>query len=153
MRKTILFSIAVLVLVGGLKVLNWIPTALNGPGTISYSNLESLPASLRAAGVYRPTYFPESLEWPPAEILTREHGHSLLMHFRNRKTERIELAISQSGDGAAPLPTRIDPTTILSERPLDLNNRPARLVRAICADQKPCNKLMWDEGAMKLFVI
>lgn len=150
MRRTVLFFLTVLAVAAGLMVFNWIPRAVGGRGTVAHVSFESLPRSLAVSGVYRPSYFPERLRWPPAEILTHAEGASMLMHFNNRQDDRVELSVAQAVGPADLIPSRIEPFHVISQRDIPFRGQQAHLTIATCRDGSPCNRISWQDGATTL---
>ncbi len=142
MRKTFLFLLTVLAITALLMVFNWLPQAMGGRGTVVHMNFESLPRKL----AYRPSYFPESLQWPPAEILTRDKGASLLMHFNSRHDGRVELSVAQAANPEDLIPSRIEPYQIITQKRIPFHGQEALLITATCRDGSPCNRISWQEG-------
>ena len=150
MRRTLLYLLTVVAMAVLLMVFNWLPQAMGGRGTVVHTSFESLPRRLALSGVYRPSYFPESLQWPPAEILTREKGASLLMHFNSRHDGRVELSVAQAASSESLIPSRMEPYQIITQKQIPFRGQMAQLITATCRDGGPCNRISWQDGEASL---
>ena len=75
MRKIIVgflyFAATVAVLIGGLKLINWVPSVVQEGFVGRYRSIEEVESKLKIRDVYIPSYFPQSFKWPPDTIWAR----------------------------------------------------------------------------------
>lgn len=149
--RVLSFAVVVAVVVAALKLLNWIPGALE-PGLMArYPSIEDAVAKLGLREVYVPAYFPESLGWPPAEILAQSRPYeAVIMQFVRARDGETALVISQarSADFEPEVAVRIH--TVREIVPVDLDGRKARLEAGSCEDGSACSRIRWEEGEVRI---
>ena len=145
------FAVTLAVVVGLLKVLNWAPGALE-PGLMSrYPSVEAAASRLGIRQIYVPAYFPESLGWPPAEILAQSKPYqAVVMEFVRAGDGQTVLVISQAASPHFEPDVAIRFHTISETVPLDLSGRKARLDAGVCEDRSACSRIQWDEGQLRI---
>jgi len=151
LKTAVLFLVTVGAVVLVLMVVNWFPLAVKKDTVRRYSTLEGVREELGRRDIYLPSYFPQSLRWPPSEIYASKDV--LLMHFTHRETGELILSLSQTARGAGPLSSRIEPERIIKEDTVLLKGREVRLSLAVCGDGRPCNKALLGEGGYTFEVI
>jgi hypothetical protein len=151
---TTLSFIAVLAaVVGMLKLFDWMPDAFE-PGLMRrYPNVEAAASDLGIRGILVPTYFPETLGWPPTEVLAQtEPFKAVIMSFSHSGDGGDVLVISQAWSSDF----RPDPTirfrTVNETIPLVLAGRKATLEAGQCLDQSPCSRISWTEGKIQVLL-
>jgi hypothetical protein len=149
------FFLILLVTVLVLMILNWIPLAIRSKGIQRYRSVESVQKALMIRKIYLPSYFPDYLQWPPAEIFAQSQPFPMvLMHVKERGRDRIVLAIRQADVRASnPLKLRIEPVQITKQEQVMLKGRPAVLSLALCADGSVCNQIVWQEAGYTLTLV
>ncbi len=158
MKKQVLhvlsFIVTVAVLVGVLTVLNWAPGALE-PGLMKrYPTVDAATTSLGIRKLYVPAYFPESLGWPPAEVLAQNKPYqAVVMSFAHTGNGETALVISQAANRRFEPDVAIRFHTISETVPLELRGRKARLEAGICEDQSACSRIQWDEGGGRVMLV
>lgn len=154
LKMLLLFLITLAVLVLTLKLISWVPLAIERDSVRSYPSQEAVMERLLLRKIYMPSYFPQYLRWPPSEIYAgRKPSPSILMHFSHRETGEIVIGISQTVSGGRELKSRIEPSVIKKEDATLVKGRQARLLQGLCPDsRKPCNKLTWQEDEYILTV-
>jgi hypothetical protein len=138
-----------------LKLLNWVPLNIHYEGMKRYKDIEDARTALKLKKVLLPSYFPQYLEWPPAEIFAQKEPFvTVLMHFTRRDNGETVLAIRQSdARQTEPVRTRIDPERIRTEENITIKGRPARLYNAVCPGRRSCTKVVWQEEGYSFTVI
>jgi hypothetical protein len=153
-----MFSVFLLILfmtVLVLMILNWIPLVIRSKGIQRYGSLENVQKALMIRTIYLPSYFPDHLQWPPAEIFAQSTPFPMvLMHVKERGRDRIVLAIRQVDAHASnPLKLRIEPVQIKKQEQVMLKGRTAVLSLALCADGTACNQIVWQEEGYTLTLV
>ena len=95
------FALMIGLLVAALKVVNWLPLAMQKETIRQYASVEEVRAALGMKEIYVPSYFPQQITWPPATILAQGRPFSaIVMEFTRADKRNIALVISQSEGGA-----------------------------------------------------
>lgn len=116
---------------GSLFVLGQLPLVLAGPqATRRFNNVEELERSL-GERLALPSYFPNSLRWPP--VLLERRGQSpasVLLVFSARQEDSARVYLAQTVGGRGRLEKELLPPAVsLEERELELHGRKALLLR------------------------
>ena len=148
-----LITIAVVLLV--LKLLNWLPSVLEHEGLRKYRSVDDVRAVLKIPRVYIPAYFPEHIQWPPAEIFAqRKPFPMIMMHFTHRDSKSFALSLFQVDSRASfELPYKTDILYVRKESPVQIRGRSGTLVIAVCSGRERCNRISWEEGRYRLTLI
>ncbi|HTG01347.1 MAG TPA: hypothetical protein VK654_12280 [Nitrospirota bacterium] len=152
--SVILFFVAVAVLIGILKVLNWVPAAMQEGLPSKYASLEEVKSRLNLHAVYSPSYYPQGLRWPPVLIMAQTKPNLLILQeYTQQNSNSISLIIAQtSGNAALPdLPVKMSKKT--EEVPFDLKGRSAMLEVGICKPSGQCSRVTWEEGNFRIMLI
>ena len=148
-----LVTVAVVLLL--LKLLNWLPSVLENEGLKKYGSVDDVRAALKIPKVYIPAYFPEYIQWPPAEIFAQRRPFPMvMMHFTHRDSKSFALSLYQVDSRAAfELPYKSDVLYVRKESQVDVKNKVGTLVIAVCSGQERCNRLSWEEGVYRITLI
>jgi hypothetical protein len=134
-----------------LKTLNWLPTILQKDMLRKFDSVEEVRAKLNIKEVYVPSYFPESIVWPPSEILAQAKPYpAVLTIFHALKTRDAALVISQAASDAFSADSLIPFVQITRTVPYDLKNRKALLEVGTCGNAEPCSRLSWVENTYRM---
>ncbi|MBI4823726.1 MAG: hypothetical protein HY805_05795 [Nitrospirae bacterium] len=154
LKMLLLFLINLSILVLALRLLSWVPLAIEENSVRRWTSKEAVMEEMKLRKLFMPSYFPQYLRWPPSEILAgKTPSPSVLMHFSHNETKEIVLAISQRALEGRELKSRIEPSVIKKEEIVMLKGRQAKLLQGLCPDsRKPCSKLTWQEGQYILTV-
>jgi len=146
--------IAVAAVLVTLKTLNWLPTILQKDMLRRFDSIEEVRAKLNMRDVYVPSYFPESITWPPSEILAQTKPYpAVLIIFHAPKTRDATLVISQAVSDAFTDNSLIPLVRIARAVPYDLKNRKALLEVGTCANTEPCSRLSWTENSYRIRLV
>lgn len=140
------FAVTIAVLVVTLRFMNWLPTAIE-QGTIrSYESVEEVRTKLGIRDIYVPSYFPETLKWPPSEVLAQQKPFdAVVMEFRRAGDAEVALVISQAKSADFVYDGAVAFTEVNEEVPYDLKDRKAILEAGICEDRTTCSRISWNE--------
>ena len=149
--RVLSFAFVLAAVVASLKVLNWVPGALE-PGLLArYPSIGDAVSTLGLQQVYVPSYFPESLGWPPAGILAQSQPYqAVIMEFVRARDRQIALVIFQATSPDFEPDVAIRIRTVRETVPLDLGGRKARLEAGTCEDGSACSRIRWDEGEVRI---
>lgn len=146
--------ITVAAVIAVLKTLNWLPAVLQKDMLSKFGSIEEVRAKLHITDVYTPSYFPESITWPPSEILAQARPYpAVLIIFHDRKTRDAALVISQAASDAFADDSLIPISRITRSVPFDLKNRKAFLEVGVCANTEPCSRLSWTENGYRVKLV
>jgi hypothetical protein len=141
------FALAIAVLVAFLAAVNWVPMAFQKDSFRRYRSIDEVRASLNIRDIYVPSYFPEHIVWPPSEILAQGAPFpAVVLEFKDAKSGKIVLVLSQSQGGPFPAGPAISLTAIKETVPFVMKGRKAVLVVGECAKNEPCSRITWNEG-------
>ncbi|MEW6409821.1 MAG: hypothetical protein AB1488_06880 [Nitrospirota bacterium] len=149
------FALTVAILIVALKVINWIPVAIQKDEIRRYRDIEEVKSKLKIKDIYVPAYFPEYFSWPPSEIWAQKKPFpAVIMHFIYKDRRDIALIIAQTyskSDFSAQF--KIKPLHIKERVRLSIKGRDGELVLGLCENNVPCTQVSWIEGAYRLNVI
>jgi hypothetical protein len=145
-------TLLVLVVAGaaaGLKVLDWVArAAAPGPPRV-YTSVAEVE---RAAGerLVLPSYFPDTLGWPPVSIRTEGRGRprAVVLGFAPPDGGPVRLYVGQALGGApAPGPDSLPPGVVLETHEATVGSARATLSRLLGEDGASWYELAWrSEG-------
>lgn len=96
LKPILLFGVALLSLVLTLLIFNWVPFAIQEKGIRRFQSVEQAQKELSLKQLYLPSYYPDQLQWPPAEVYAQSKPYPLvLIHATLKETGAIVLAIRQ----------------------------------------------------------
>lgn len=149
------FAVTVIIVLLVLKLLDWMPSALQDEGIKKYSSVDDVKAALKIPKVFVPAYFPEYITWPPAEIFAQRRPFLLaIMHFTHRDSKSFALSLFQADSRAGYEPKyKSDVMYVRKESPITIKGRPGTLVIAVCSGRERCNRVSWEEGIYRITLI
>ncbi len=149
------FAITVVILIAVLKILNWLPMAIQKDAIRRYSSVEEVRLRLNIKNIYVPSYFPQNFTWPPSEILAQNKPFTaVVMEFKHRERGDIALIISQVAAGANFVPDKkIKILQVKEKVTYPLKGRNAVLEVGLCKNDEPCSRISWDEGKYRVTVV
>jgi hypothetical protein len=155
LRRGFSFIVTVAVVLLMLKLLNWLPSVLENEGLKKYSSVDDARAALKISRVYIPAYFPEYIQWPPAEIFAQRRPFPMIMmHFTHRDSRSFALSLFQVDARATfELPYKSDILYVRKESQVKIKNKTGTLVIAVCTGRERCNRLSWEEGLYRMTLI
>ncbi len=158
MRKRIIgflsFGLIVIVLVGVLKLLNWIPSAVQDGFAREYKSVDEVSSKLKIRDIYIPSYFPQNFRWPPAVILAQTRPYTaIVMEFRDVDKGDTGLTISQTEAEARFIKDdRIGISEVKEKVDYILKGRHALLEVGVGKNDEPVSRISWIEGRYRMTV-
>ncbi len=147
------FLIAVALMIAVLKVLHWLPTAIQADIMKSYNSIEDAKSKLNIKNIYMPLYFPKGLVWPPSNVLAQKKPYiAVVMEFKDEKGD-IALIISQAASNKFTPDKKIKMTQISQKVNFNLKGREANLMVGVCKNEDLCSNISWNEVQYSLIVI
>jgi hypothetical protein len=141
------FLLAVFAMIIVLKTLNWLPTVLQEGILKPYGSIEEVRSKLNIKDLYVPSYFPQSITWPPSKILAQtKPSVATLLIFNRAGKEDPALVISQAVSERFTPDMLIKIKQITERVPYQLDGRKALLEVGFCEKDDPCSRISWVEG-------
>jgi hypothetical protein len=148
------FAALVAALVAGLKLFNWLPLAVQKDAMRKYASIEEVRSALGIKDLYVPSYFPQSLTWPPSDIMAQGRPFTaVLMEFNRVGGEDIALIISQAASRSFDPTLKIKLSQVREKVAYDLKGREAVLEVGVCEGGGPCSRVSWEEGRYTIRVV
>lgn len=148
------FILTIGVLIGFLKVVNWLPTVIQKETMRRYSSIDEVRSRLNISDIFIPSYFPQYLSWPPSEILAQSKPFiAVVLEFRDVKSGETALIITQSSSDTFDVGRKIRITQIKEHVRYSLKGRDAVLEAGACNNDEPCSQISWNEGRYRMHVI
>jgi len=148
------FALMIGLLVAALKVMNWLPLAMQKETIRQYASVEEVRAALGMKEIYVPSYFPQQITWPPATILAQGRPFSaIVMEFTRADKRNIALVISQSEGGALNVENPIKITNVTEKVRYAIKGRDADLTVGTCGNDELCSGITWNEGKYTMTVL
>jgi len=149
------FVVTIAVILGTLKLINWVPTTVQEGFIREYKSVESVKSQLKIGDIYVPSYFPQSFRWPPSVLWAQATPFTaIVMEFRDVEKNDIGLIISQVDAGARFIPDdKIKMAQIRETVTYNLKGRKALLEVGTGKDDEKCSRLSWTEGKYRITLI
>lgn len=158
MKKTVSrmlsFTFMIGLLILALKVINWIPLALQQDAVRRYTTIEEVRSALNRKDLYVPSYFPQQISWPPSAILAQNKPFfAMVMEFTRADKRNTALVISQSEGKALNVENPIEFQVVTEKVQYTIKGRKAVLTVGSCGDDEPCSGITWIEGKYTMTVL
>jgi len=148
------FALMIGILIAALKVMNWLPLAMQKETIRRYASVEEVHAALGMKNIYVPSYFPQQITWPPATILAQgKPFFAIVMEFTRADKRNIALVISQSEGGALDVENPIKITDVTEKVQYTIKGRDAALTVGTCGNDEPCSGITWREEKYTVSVL
>jgi hypothetical protein len=116
-----------------------------------FDSVEEVQSKLNIRDLHVPSYFPQSIMWPPSEILAQAKPYpAVLMIFNDAKTRDVVLVISQAASDTFSENSLLSFVQITRKVPFDLKNRKALLEVGMCKKDEPCSRISWTENNYRI---
>lgn len=147
------FAVMVIVLLGMLQLVNWIPSAIQDGSFRRYRTIDDVRKHLAIDPLYQPVYYPRSVQWPPSLVAAQTKPYpAVVMEFRKSDSDETALTIIQTALPHPPLSEKIRLRVTRASISFPLKGRPAMLESGLCRNNGQCSRLTWNEGAYHLSV-
>jgi len=149
--RFLFFVISVVIVVALIVLANWVPTTFQRDTLRRYGSVEKLKAALNIKDVFVPAYFPQSIAWPPSDIVAQASPFvAVLMKFNRVNSNDEVLIITQSAREQFPREASIELTKITERGLQPLHGKNALLEVGACGKVEPCSRISWREGEYRL---
>lgn len=141
------FTVIVMIIVILIALVNWLPSMFREHTLRRYDTIEAMKSDLRIKRLFIPSYFPQSIAWPPSDIAGQSRPFvGTIMLFRSGAGKQRILAITQATEDRFP-PEELIPLTRITERAEHaLPGRTALLEVGVCGNDTICSRLSWKDG-------
>jgi hypothetical protein len=152
-RRYLYFVVTIAAVLVVLITLNQLPLFLQQGTLRTYDSVEAVQAKLTIRNLRVPSYFPQSVSWPPVEIWAQTQPYiATLMVFQRVGTPGPILAISQTASGRTSLDERIRIQRVAESVPYDLKGRKALLTVGVCGQTEVCSRISWNEENTEMVI-
>jgi len=147
------FVLTIVAIIIVLKTLNWLPMVLQEGILRPYASIEEVRSKLNIKDLYVPSYFPQSITWPPSKILAQTKPYvATLLVFNRPGKDGPALIISQAASERFSPDMLIKIVQVTERVPYQLNGRTALLEVGTCEKNEPCSRISWVEGIYTMTV-
>jgi hypothetical protein len=148
------FALMIGLLIIALKIVNWLPLAMQKETVRRYGSIEEVQRALNMKDIYVPSYFPQQIIWPPSVILAQgKPFRAIVMEFTRADKRNIALIISQSEGTALNVENPIEIVTVTEKVRYMIKGRDAVLTVGSCKDAEPCSGITWIESKYTMNVL
>jgi hypothetical protein len=149
----IVFCAVVSALVVALKLVNWVPSALQEGALRKYGSIDEVKAKLKIKDVFAPAYYPQCFSWPPSQIAAQTSPYTAVVMEFNRKDGREAcLIVSQVASPHVLPEEKIKLSRVAESVRYSLRGRDALLEVGVCGGDDPCSRMTWNEKGYRISV-
>lgn len=153
-KGIIVFALMAAVLLGALRLLSWIPEAIDEGALRRFASVEEARSHLKIARIYLPAFYPASVRWPPTLIGGQTTPYpAVIFEFGGADRKGVFLAITQTRTPHRPLQEPIRIVAIREKVSYPFKGRTALLEVGACADGTTCSRFTWDENGDRLSLV
>ena len=154
LRNFFVFVLTIALLIAVLKVINWLPAAVEEGLMKKYGSIEDVRSKLKMREILVPSYFPQSFSWPPSVILAQTKPfQAIIMEFKHIENGDTAIIISQVASQDSIADNKLRMTQVRERVPYPLKGRKAALIVGTCKNDEQCSQISWDEGKYKMSII
>ena len=151
--RLLIFIIAVSALAGLIRLAGMVPAMMQTGIMKRYGSIEEVRKKLNIRDIRVPSYFPQTLAWPPSRILAQTKPFTaVVMEFRSKSKEDVALIICQSASADFAPDGRLDIVQVREKTAYSLKGREALLEVGACRNNEPCSRMSWNEGGYRMTV-
>jgi hypothetical protein len=149
----IVFCAVVSSLVVALKLVNWVPSALQEGALRKYGSIDEVKAKLKITDVFAPAYYPQCFSWPPSQIAAQTSPYTaVVMEFNRKDSREACLIISQVASPHVLPEEKIKLSRVAESVRYSLRGRDALLEVGVCGGDDPCSRMTWNEKGYRISV-
>lgn len=157
MKRTIggflVFAIMIVILLGVLQVVNWIPSAVQEGGFSRYRSIDEAREHLKLKRLFVPVYYPRSVRWPPVLVAGQARPYpAVVMEFLKSDDDETALAITQTEGSHSPLRDTVLLDVVRERTAYPLKGRAALLESGLCRTGERCSRISWNEEGYRVTV-
>jgi hypothetical protein len=152
--KYFYFALTVIIVIAGLKFLSWVPGIFQRDTIREYESIASVSDRLGIKDIYTPSYFPQSIKWPPSEVIAQKKPFAaVIMGFKNKDNGEKILVIHQSSSDKFIPEEGIGFDDIKEMVVHTLDGKRAIIEVGSCRDGKACSSISWHEGEYNIKIM
>jgi hypothetical protein len=145
-RAFVVFALLVVALVVALKFANWLPTFIQKDTMRRYPSIEEVRRQLNFRDLYVPSYFPETIKWPPSEILAQGRPYkAVVLEFSRSGGHGVGLTITQAASDKFSADGKIVLSDVREKITYDLDGTDALLEVGTCEKGGQCSRISWEK--------
>lgn len=145
--STLAFTVIVIIITMLISMVNWLPSMFREHTLRRYQSVEEMRSDLRIRRLLIPSYFPQTISWPPSDIAGQSSPFvATLMLFTGETGRRPLLVVTQAADEHFPADKLIPLDHISEQTDHVLQGRTARLEVGICGNDSTCSRISWKDG-------
>lgn len=150
-RGFLYFLLTVAAVLATLRVLTWVPLLIQKETLRPYDSVEEVRSKLNRKDLHVPSYFPQTITWPPATILAQAIPYFLVVIvFNQAGSGEPALVLVQMESDVFPDNGYIRVKQIREKVNYQLKGRSAVLEVGACGGDDMCSRLSWSEGRSKI---
>lgn len=141
------FVLFVSIFTAALVILDRIPRVVDKKALRQYPSIEKIKAAPGFEALKVPSYFPESVTWPPAQIIGMSRPFMAALMVFDGKPGKKTLVISQSTSSKFDAHGALELMELRQSVEVDLLGRSAVLETGLCYGESQCSRISWkDDG-------
>jgi len=149
----LVFGVLITALVAALKLMNWVPSALQEGSLRKYGSIDEVKAKLKITDVFAPAYYPQCFSWPPSQIAAQTRPYAaVVMEFNRKDSREACLIISQVASPHVLPEEKIKLSRVAESVRYSLRGRDALLEVGACGGDDPCSRMTWNEKGYRISV-
>lgn len=150
-RGFLYFFLTVAAVIVTLRILNWLPLVVQKETLRPYGSVEEVRSKLNRKDLRVPSYFPQSITWPPAAVLGQAIPYPAVVMVFNRTNSRdTALVVVQAESDGFPGSGYIHFSQVKEKVTYQLKGRRAVLEVGTCSREDTCSRLSWYEGRSRI---
>ncbi len=150
-RGFLYFFLTVVAVVITLRILNWVPLVVQKETLRRYDSVDEVRSKLSRKDLRVPSYFPQTITWPPAVVLGQGIPYpAVVMVFNKENSKDAALVLVQAESEDFPGSGYIRFSHIKEKVIYQLKGRRAVLEVGNCSSEDTCSRLSWYEGRSRI---
>lgn len=147
------FILTVTILIVALKFFNYLPVMLQKDTMRKYHSIENVKSKLNIKEIPIPSYFPESLVWPPSKIFAQNKPFTaVVMEFSNSSKSEVVLVISIALSKNFRADEKIKIVQIRDTVNYLVKNKNVLLEVGVCKNEEPCSRISWNDDKYRITI-
>lgn len=152
-RGFLYFFLTIAAVIVTLLILNWLPLIIEKDTLRLYASVDDVRSKLNRKDLHVPSYFPQSISWPPSTILAQSVPYpASVMVFNRAGSTEPALVVMQAESSDFPGNGYIELRQIREKVIYKLKGRNAVLEVGTCGSEEACSRLSWSEGRSSIVV-
>ncbi len=151
LRGLVVFSVMVALVLGALRLLSWVPEAVQEGTFRRFETVDEAKEHLKISRFDLPAFYPENVRWPPLLIAGQTRPYpAMLTEFGARDRDGVYLVITQTVRPHPPLGESIRLDSIREQVRYPVKSTTALLQVGSCPGGESCSRISWQEGPVEI---